>query len=154
MADLGFKDHHVEALLTGRKPFTLRRAWRNNRTPDLGARLGLVSGWRTPARRRFATAVVTFRATLAFGPDRIEMVHDWRTSDPVGAALVKASLDIAMAGDPIGHLSGTKAFVMLDGFDGWPSFYAFHSAHRAEGADPIIRRELIGFGAVTAEFAE
>lgn len=167
MADLGFKDRHVAALLDGSKPFTLRRAWRNGRTPDIGARIGLVSGWRTPQRRKFATALVEFRCEVLFDEDGITAFNDWRTTDLVSPAAERVHGALRKgAGEfeavlPLGRFTGRDTLAFLDGFrtgeadqfGDWRAFYAFHNAHRAEGSDPVIRRELIGLGLVTAEFA-
>lgn len=154
MADLGFKDRHVPALLDGSKPFTLRRAWRNGRTPDIGARIGLVSGWRTPQRRKFATALVEFRCEVVFDCGGLAAFSGWRTVDmpSPAAGIVRGFLDAVSAHSDV-RAEAALGFVRLDGFPDYESFWTFHSKHRAEGADPAIRRELIGLGLVTAEFA-
>lgn len=167
MPDIGFKDRHVEPILSGEKPITLRRAWKLDRTPDLGARLGLVSGWRTPQRRRFGSAVIVARATVWIGEEGLVAFTDWRTAgfvperlQHVGAALSKIpelarirerdqeARDAAAAS----WAAGSHVLAILDGFPDFPAMRAFHAAHRAEGADPVIRRELIGFGGVSREF--
>lgn len=159
MPDLGFKDHHAPGLLSGEKPFTLRRAWKNGKTPDVGTTVGIVTGWRTPARRKIATARVMFRCALTFSEGGIEAFYQWR-QDPIAAGSVwKVKgflLEAQVAGFreyPIRRKAASD-FARLDGFEDYAAFWRFHSNHRAEGADPIIKRELIGFGLVTPEFAQ
>lgn len=167
MPDIGFKDRHVEPILSGEKPITLRRAWKLDRTPDLGARLGLVSGWRTPQRRRFGTAVIVARATVWIGEEGLVAFTDWRTSGFVPGRLqhvgdnlarlpsverLRRASEITVTTARAGWVAGSQALAVLDGFPDFAAMRAFHAAHRAEGADPVIRRELIGFGGVSREF--
>ena len=156
MPDLGFKDQHVAAILAGDKPFTLRRAWKHGRTPDIGAKLGLVSGWRTPARRRFAWAICEFRCTVFFGEHHLAGATGWREVEIAGswAAQVRELLPThpPMAITvPTGYGVESGAFAKLDGFESYAEFWTFHSRHRAADAPAICERELIGLGCVTAE---
>lgn len=152
MPDIGFKDHHVPAILDGSKPFTLRRAWKRG-TPDLGARLRLVTGWRTPQRRVFATAVVQFRATVFFMAGGFTEVRAWRQdalASPM-AATVKGHL-VRCRGCH-GRESNSTMLAMLDGFPDYAAFWQFHAGHRAPGSDELVTRELLGLGMVTEEFS-
>ncbi len=159
MPDLGFQDRHVESLLSGEKPFTLRRAWVNGRTPDVGTTVGIVTGWRTKSRKRIATARVMFRCALSFSEGGIEAFYQWRV-DPLATGLVhrvKAALHLAsVAGfkDYGERRSNADSLARLDGFEDYGAFWRFHANHRAEGSDPVIKREMIGLGLVTPEFAE
>jgi hypothetical protein len=155
MPDLGFKDRHIPGLLDGSKPFTLRRAWKNGRTPDLGAKLRLVAGWRSPARRVFATAVVGFRARVGFTALGLVDLDEWRAipatpwADTI-STLIASSIVLA----PTNTLCpNDERFAQLDGFESYAAFWGFHSNHRPTHAVPVVRRELIGLAYVTQEFA-
>lgn len=150
MKALGIKDQFVAAILDGRKPFTLRRAWKNGKTPDLGERLSLATGHRTAARRVLATCIVGFRATVLIGPTTVagieadRMLATWRDSASRVFRAARAASDAEFA----------DMFARLDGFDSFATFRSFHARHRAGGSDPIAQRELIGLVAVTEAFTD
>lgn len=152
MTDLAFKPHFIDPILSGAKFITLRRAWANDRTPDLGAPLGLVANPRSPARHRFATAVVQFRASVSFSErSGVLTVEGWRKASvaPNAARVLKVLKGaMSMASGP-----SCDELAELDGFANWSEMVAFHQLHRANGATPVIERELIGFGAVSPAFS-
>lgn len=153
MRDLGFKDRWAGSVVDGSKPFTLRRPWkRPGDMPDVGDIVGIVTGWRTPARKRIATARVAFRCEVQFRPEEIEGVALFRTAvmHPPVAERVRDLLLAAAAGDA----EAGAAFAALDGFASYADFWTFHDAHRKRTAASVtMTRELIGFDRVTAEFA-
>lgn len=165
MPALGFKDQHVNAVLVGAKPFTLRKSRKDGKDPRAGDSLHLFKGWRTPAMLKFATARCAMRVTLEFDHRGLAKVHHRgleMTSPPVfvsvGQALLDAAeLDAATAQDALTRLAE------WDGFATWDDLYAFHvgnepgarTKHDGGGhlVGPVIRRELIGLMAVTPEAA-
>jgi len=151
MPDLGFQREFREPLLEGSKVFTLRRAWKNGRTPDIGARLRLITGARTPERRVFATAVVAFRCTATLGAIGVLNYSAWRQLDAADttAYRVRHMLDQMSCG----NLDWPDEFARADGFPGYFHFWRFHNAHRAAGSGAPVR-ELIGLGMVTEAFAD
>src|SRR5260221_641210 len=84
MADLALQERHVAAILDGSKPFTLRRAWRNTRTPDLGARIRFVVRPRSPQRQVVASAIVQFRTTVVFTEERLIGMSSMRLWERIG----------------------------------------------------------------------
>jgi hypothetical protein len=152
MPDIGFKDHHVRAILDGSKPFTLRRAWKNGRTPDLGDTLRLVTGSRTPNRRVFATAVVQFRATVLFGEDGFRDMRSWRKGLFAAPLATTVRNHLQRSRKASRRAGESTMLALLDGFPDYAAFWQFHAGHRAKGAGPTVERELIGLGMVTEEF--
>lgn len=159
MSALGFKDRWAPAVLSGDKPFTLRRTWkRPERMPDVDQRVDLVTGWRTPARRVIGTARVAFRCSVEFSANGVSVFKDWRAA-PLATPMAERvrSLLIECADGHIMLADGGRAhraFAKLDGFDSWDEFWAFHDQHRARRADTrSMVRELIGFDRIAEEFA-
>jgi hypothetical protein len=173
MPDLAIQERFVPGVMDGSKPFTLRRAWKNGRTPWLGDRVRFVVKPRTPERRVVGTATVMIRATIAFDENGLTEATGWRyqglaTAEPALRRVVclavhgrhRAAIGIPRDDTGFDHRVMNTArhaaafrFAQLDGFDGWPAFWEFHTHHRARDADPIVRRELLGFGAVVEEFS-
>lgn len=158
MPDFGFQDRHVPGLISGDKPFTLRRAWKRG-TPDVGTTVGIVTGWRTKARRRVATARITFRCAVSFSEGGIEAFYDWREDAMISglAFQVKGALQRAQVASPLDYArrrENAEKFAGLDGFEDYAAFWRFHASHRAAGSSPVIQRELIGLGLVVPEFAQ
>lgn len=159
MSALGFKDRWAPAVMSGEKPFTLRRAWkRPERMPDVDQRVDLVTGWRTPQRRVIGTARVAFRCAVEFSAAGVSDVTGWRTA-PMAAPMaerVRLLLLQCQDGHPMLRDGGPvhREFARLDGFDSWDAFWAFHDQHRARRSDTrSMTRELIGFDRLAEEFA-
>lgn len=152
MRALGFRDQFGDAVLDGRKPFTLRRAWKRPETmPDVGDMVSIVTGWRTKQRRVRGFARVAFRCGVTFNRDGIVSHTGWRTAPvpvtPQAFVVIHAlnSVDSAAAGLTIAR---------LDGFQSYDAFWAFHDRHRARRADTtVMAREMIGFDRLIREDA-
>lgn len=158
MTAIGFKDHHAPGVMSGDKPFTLRRTWkRPERMPNIDQRVDIVTGWRTPARRVVGTARVAFRCRVEFSSFEIMGLEGWRAA-PMAAPMAEKVHDLLIqAADGHPFMSGARPmreFARLDGFDSYEAFWAFHDRHRARRADTrSMWRELIGFDRVVEEFA-
>ncbi len=158
MTDLAIQPEFVDKLLDGSKPFTLRRAWKNGRTPGNGAKIRFVVNPRRPDRRVVGTGLVILRATVTFderglcGGGRI-----YRPGSILGMPLSLDLLALLIKGnkreeDPVRAAEASEEFARMDGFADYPAFWAFHNRHRKPDAGPC-ERELIAFGAITQEFA-
>lgn len=167
MPALAFMAQMTAPIIAGTKPFTLRRAWANGRTPDLDQRLDLVVNPRSPERRVFATAKVEFRATVTLVPEGIASVHNFRLARwhgplalDVSSALVSATAPIprqggaTMAAWSARRAEAAKRLAAWDGFEDFAAMYAFHNQHRPASAPRRIAREMIGLGLVTEAFTE
>lgn len=160
MPDLGFKDQFAAGVLDGSKPFTLRRAWKHGRTPGVGTMVGIVTGWRTPQRKRVGWARVDFRCTVRFNALGVTDMFEWSQVDRLttsGERVRQVLADAAaLSRMPLPDSQDLAAanFAALDGFDTWSDFWRFHSKYRSADAPSVCERELIGFGQVTREFQE
>lgn len=150
MADLAFTDRFAAGVLDGSKPFTLRRAWRNGKTPDLGHKVRLITGARTKSRRVFATGVIGFRATVLIAPNRLVSLDDHRQLATWSAQARLVFTTARAAFEP----EWAFQFAHLDGFDTWLAFWEFHAGHRAPGSPDLAARELIGLCGVSEAFAD
>lgn len=159
MTAIGFKDHHAPGVMSGDKPFTLRRTWkRPERMPNIDQRVDIVTGWRTPARKVIGTARVAFRCRVTFSHDDITDLTEWRAA-PMATPMAERVHDLlirAVDGHP--WMSGAapmREFARLDGFDSYEAFWAFHDRHRKRSATTLkaMTRELIGFDRIVEEFA-
>ena len=166
MPAIAFMAQMVAPIIAGSKPFTLRRAWANGRTPDIDQRLDLVINPRSPERRVFATAKVEFRAAVTLVPEGIASVHNFRLANwhgpralDVSAALVAATAPIprqggaTMAAWSARRKDAANLLAAWDGFADFDAMYAFHNQHRPPSAPRRIAREMIGLGLVTESFA-
>lgn len=162
MRALGFKDRWAPSVMSGDKPFTLRRAWkRPGDMPDVEDRVQIVTGWRTPQRKVIGTARVAFRCEVEFSAEGIIRFDHWRRADMVSpmAERVRVNMVRAVDAHPTAWTLGSaeracEAFARLDGFESWDAFWAFHDQHRARRADTrSMVRELIGFDRIAEEFA-
>lgn len=155
MTDLAVQPRFTPLILSGAKPFTLRRAWANGRTPDLGASLRFVEHPRSRARRVVGTALVAFRCTILFDEAGVLDASIMRraVAFPEAALRVADLIKAAHHGRRNGGLMhDADEIARLDGFGGgWGEFWHFHNQHRAQ-ASGACSRELIGFGAVSEEF--
>lgn len=150
MKALGVKDRFIPSILDGSKPITLRRVWRNGKTPDLGEKLSLVAGSRTPARRVFASCVVGFRATILFRSENVVGLVNKRAL----ATWSTESRRVFLAAEAAAEERFADKFASLDGFATFAEFWRFHGHHRAASASEVAERELIGLVAVTEAFTD
>ncbi|AYD87683.1 hypothetical protein [Caulobacter phage Kronos] len=151
MPALGFMQQHVAAVVEGRKPFTMRKPRVGGKgEPKVGSRLFLFENWRTPKMRKFAEADCVMRTTLWFDERGVAKIkHEGLAlgAPPIFLLVSNAIMETA-ADDNATRELGLHALARFDGFDGWPSLWAYHSGQGLE-PDGLCKRRLYGFGNVT-----
>lgn len=158
MPGLNFLPEYEPKILDGSKPFTLRKRRKDYREAALGAKLMMFTGMRTKACRKFATARIAMRATVAFnGAGMASVLHTVIAVErsPFASAERLALLDEvrstleAAARYPNGPQTPERLerIAAWDGFASWADMWAFHEKHQVN-ADGVAVRELFGFGDV------
>lgn len=122
-------------------PLTLRRPRSApQRHAEIGEPIGLWTGWRTPQVKMIATGLVVLRASIALAETGIARVADLRVrdADQQGTEALEQMLAAPAA-------ASADAFARLDGFENWPSLWAWHDRHRtaSERLAAALERELI-----------
>lgn len=153
MPGLGFQDKHAPAIVRGDKPFTLRKRRKDGREAALGARLFMFTGWRTAACRKFATARVVMRGTLAFNATGIVSALHLVVDDVAPPVFSEIRADMERAARYPNGPATPGRLLRLAVWDGFPSWLAAWDFHVQQGVnmDGVAVREIIGFAGVTPE---
>ena len=150
---LSFQPRHVAPVLSGAKPFTLRKLRKGGGCPKVGDPLHLFTDHRKPTMAKFATATCVMRTTLWFTQRGLAKVqHDALAADapPVFVRVGHAIVD-AGATDVAAQELALHQLALWDGFTSWSDLHAWHAANGAVDANGHVLRRLFGFGAVVAE---
>lgn len=153
MGALSFQPRHVDNVLNGSKPFTMRKLRKGGGCPKVGDTLHLFTNHRLPTMAKIGTATCVMRTTLWFDARGIAKVqHDGL--DPaappvfvrVGGCIVDAgSTDVAVQERALHQLA------VWDGFASWSDLFTWHAGNGGLDANGHALRRLIGLGPVTPD---
>lgn len=145
MVAYSFEKRHHDNILSGDKPFTVRKLGKK-RHARIGEAVQFRDGRTGPV---FATGQCVFRATIVFGADGLRRVTN-PSFTPEGERLFRL---FSAAEDAASQAAQHREKVAVqDGFTSWDDMVAWHAEQEGlkDGPAPgeTITREVIGFACV------